>query len=83
MFLTGLSFGLIYRRFALVGTLIFSGALALVMVGAVLIISWRQWWPQVGELLGNLDVLAACGLVAVVAAVVALGGYGTIRRITV
>ena len=53
------------------------------MVLAVLVITWRQWWPQVGEVLANLDLLAASGLLAVAAAVVALGGYGTIRRITV
>jgi hypothetical protein len=54
-----------------------------VVVGAVLIITWRHWWPQVGHLLTNLDPLGITGLVAVVAVVVALGGYGTIRRITV
>ena len=53
------------------------------IVGAVLLISWQQWWPQVGEFLANLDLLAATGLLALVALVVALGGYGTIRRITV
>ncbi len=82
-FLTGMAFGLIYRRFALIGTLIFSGALTLVVVGAVLIITWRQWWPQVDHFVANLDPLGVTGLFAVVAVVVALGGYGTIRRITV
>ena len=81
--LVGLWFGLIYRRFALIGTLVFSGALALIAVGTVLVITWRQWWPQVGQFLGNLDMLSASGLIAVVAAIVALGGYWTIRRITV
>ena len=82
-FLIGMWFGLIYRRFALIGTLIFSGALTLVMVGAVLVITWRQWWPQVGHFLANLDPLGITGLVAIAAVIVALGGYGTIRRITV
>jgi len=82
-FLIGMWFGLIYRRFAMIGMVIFSGVLAVIAVGAVLIITWRQWWPQVGDFLVNLDLLAASGLVAIVAAVVALGGYGTIRRITV
>jgi hypothetical protein len=82
-FLTGMWFGLIYRRFALIGTLIFSGVLTLVMVGAVLVITWRQWWPQVGHFLANLDPLGITGLIAICAAIVAVGGYGTIRRITV
>ena len=82
-FLMGMWFGLIYRRFALIGTLIFSGALTLVLVGAVLVITWRQWWPQVGHFLANLDPLGITGLIAICAAIVAVGGYGTIRRITV
>ena len=45
------------------------------MVGAVLLITWRQWWPQVGHFLANLDILAATGLVAIAAVIVALGGY--------
>ena len=82
-FLMGMWFGLIYRRFALIGTLIFSGVLTLVVVGAVLVITWRQWWPQVGQFLANLDPLGITGLIAICAAIVAVGGYGTIRRITV
>jgi hypothetical protein len=49
----------------------------------VLLITWRQWWSQVGQFLGDPDMVSASGLIAVVAVVVALGGYGTIRRITV
>ena len=83
VFLVGLLYGLIYRRFALIGTILFSAALTLVIVGAVLLISWQQWWPLVGEFLADLNLLAATALLASVALVVALGGYGTIRRITV
>ena len=64
-FLMGMWFGLIYRRFALIGTLIFSGVLTLVVVGAVLVITWRQWWPQVGHFLANLDPLGITGLIAI------------------
>ena len=39
VFLTGMLFGLIYRRFALVGTLIFSGAVTLVIVAAALLVT--------------------------------------------
>ena len=51
MFLIGMLFGLIYRRFALVGTLIFSGAVTLVIVAAALLVTWQQWWPRVGDFL--------------------------------
>ena len=52
-------------------------------VGAVLLVTWRQWWPAVGSFLSDLDVLAASGMLALAAAAVAGGGYLTIRRITV
>jgi hypothetical protein len=83
VFLFGLWCGLIYRRFALIGTVIFFGILTVIALGAVLAITWRQWWPQVGDFVVNLNILAASGLLAIVAAMIALGGYGTIRRIAV
>ncbi len=82
-FLTGMLFGLIYRRFALVGTLIFSGAVTLVIVAAALIVTWQQWWPRVGDFLTNVNLVQLSGLLAIVALIVGFGGYGTIRRITV
>jgi hypothetical protein len=52
-------------------------------VGLVLLVTWRQWWPAVGSYLSELNVLAASGMLALVAAALAGGGYLTIRRITV
>jgi hypothetical protein len=82
-FLAGLWSGLIHRRFGLVGTVVFLGAATLLVVGGVVLITWGQWWPAVGAFLADLDILAASGMLAIVAAVVALGGYATIRRVTV
>lgn len=83
VFLFGLWLGLIYRRFSLIGTIVFYCIVSLIVVVAVLIITWRQAWPQVWSFLVNLDILAASGILALVAAVVGLGGFLTIRRITV
>ena len=83
MFLLGLWVGLIYRRWGTVGGVVFFSALAVLLVGASLIITWAQWWPRVGAYLGGLDILVASLWVLVLAAIVALGGYVTIRRITV
>ena len=52
-------------------------------VGAVLLVTWRQWWPAVGSYLSGLNVLAASGMLARAAVAIAGGGYLTIRRITV
>ncbi len=83
IFLTGLLFGLIYRRFGMVGMVLFSGASVVIALAAVLLVTWRQWWAQLGAYLVDLDILSATGILAIVAAVTALGGYVTIRRITV
>ena len=83
VFLLGLWVGLIYRRWGTVGGVVFFAAFAVLLVGASLIITWAQWWPRVGAYLSGLDILVASLWVLVLAAIVALGGYVTIRRITV
>lgn len=83
VFLFGMWSGLIYRRFALVGSVVFFAALVVALVGVVLLITWLQEWPAVGRFLVDLNIVNASLLTALVAAVVALGGYLTIRRITV
>ncbi len=83
VFLFGLWSGLIYRRFALVGTVAFFAALTLALLAAVLLITWWQAWGRVWQFLVDLNILGASLLVAALAVVVSLGGYLTIRRITV
>ncbi|HEY5881674.1 MAG TPA: hypothetical protein VIU11_22380 [Nakamurella sp.] len=83
VFLFGLWAGLIYRRFALVGSVVFFAAITVVLVGAAILITWWQAWPRVWRFLVDLNILGASLLVALVAVVVSIGGYLTIRRITV
>ena len=83
VFLFGLWAGLIYRRFGLIGTVAFLAVWSVLAVGAVLLVTWRQWWPAVGSYLSGLNVLAASGMLALAAVAIAGGGYLTIRRITV
>jgi hypothetical protein len=81
--LLGLWVGLIYRRWGTVGAVVFSAGTAVLLVGAGLIITWAQWWPQVGDYLTHLDVLVASLWVLVLGALVSVGGYLTIRHLTV
>lgn len=83
VFLFGLWSGLVYRRFALFGTVAFFAVISIAVVGAVVLITWRQAWPQVGRFLVELNIVDASLFVALVAALVGVGGYLTIRRITV
>lgn len=81
--LFGLWCGLVYRRFGSVGIVAFLAALTLTAVIAAVLVTWGQAWSQVGRFLAELDIVAGSLLVAVVAAVAGLGGFLTIRRITV
>jgi hypothetical protein len=83
VFVFGLWSGLVYRRFALIGTVVFFAALTLVLVGVAIVFTWTQAWPAVGRFLAELNIVNASLLLAVAAVMVGLGGYLTIRRITV
>jgi len=83
VFLVGLWLGLIYRRFGLTGSVVAYAILTLLVVAVIMIITWQQAWSAFGNFLVNLDILAASGIVLLVGVVVAVGGYLTIRRITV
>jgi len=83
VFVFGLWAGLIYRRFALIGSVVFFACLSLIVVLGVMVITWRGAWVAFGSFVANLDILAASSLVAVLAVLAGLGGYLTIRRITV
>jgi len=61
----------------------FYAAITLVVLVAALLITWRQAWPRVWQFLVELNMLDASLLVAAVGVIIALGGFLTIRRITV
>lgn len=81
--LFGLWCGLVYRRFGYVGMVAFLAALTLMVVIGAVLVTWVQAWPRVGRFLAELDIVAASLVVAVIAAAVGLGGFLTIRRISV
>lgn len=83
VFLFGLWSGLTYRRFALVGSVVFFASMVVVLVAVAILITWWQAWPRVWNFLVELNIVTASLLVALVAVVVGIGGYLTIRRITV
>ena len=58
-------------------------AVTLVVVVAVMLITWRQAWPRLWQFLVDLDILGASLLWSRRGGGRRLGGYLTIRRITV
>lgn len=83
MFATGMWFGLAHRRFGVPGVVVLSALLVLVVLVVVVLISTTDSWTEFGQFLTDLNILRATGILAVVAAAMGLGGFGTIRRITV
>ena len=83
MFIYGMWWGLVYRRWNLLGLLAFGAAQIIVVAGGVVIASQVHAWPGIGRFLITLSATGLTGLLAALAAVLLAGGLTTIRRITV
>lgn len=82
-FTAGLWGGLIFARWRTVGLVLFTAAVVLLIVAAVWLVTKQGWWPQVGHFFADTTTLGWIGIAAGIAVVLGLGGYGTIRRVTV
>ena len=83
LFVYGMWFGLIHRRWNLVGLAIFVAAQIAVLLIAALAVTWAHAWHDVGHFFTNLSAVGLTGLLAVLAAVLLAGGFTAIRRLTI
>jgi hypothetical protein len=83
LFVYGMWFGIVHRRWNLFGTLTFIAAQVTVLLGAVLVITWAHGWTGVGHFFTGLTVAGLTGLLAALAVALLAGGHATIRRATV
>jgi len=83
MFIYGMWFGIVYRRWHLIALNVFIAAQATVLAAAALIVTGVHAWAQVGRFFTGLTVAGLTGLLAVLAVILLAGGYATIRRATV
>lgn len=83
MFVYGMWYGLIYRRAAVVGVVLFGAAQVLVLLGGVLLLSWTDSWPKLGDFFSTLTVGGVTGVLAILVCVAGAGGFATMRRVTV
>jgi hypothetical protein len=83
MFICGMWWGLVYRRWNLAGLLAFGAAQIIVVSGGVIIASQVHGWPAIGRFLITLSATGLTGLLAALAAVLLAGALTTIRRVTV
>ena len=81
LFIYGMWFSIVYRRWRLFGTVTFVAAQ--VAVVTLLLIGAHYYWRGVSYHLHVLSAAGVTALLAVLAAVLFAGGYATIRRVTV
>jgi hypothetical protein len=82
-FLYGMWYGLVYRRWNVVGLVTFIAAQVLVVLVVVVAASITHNWTAVGDFFTTLTAPALTGVLAAVAVALGLGGLTTIRRVTI
>lgn len=83
LFVYGMWFGIVHRRWSFVGTLVFIAAQVTVLLAAALVVTWAHGWAGVGHFFTGLTAAGLTGLLAVLAVALLAGGRATIRRATV
>jgi hypothetical protein len=83
MFVYGMWFGLVYRRWNLIGLLGFAAAQVIVLLVLVVIASHAHAWPAIGRFFTTLSAAGLTGLLAAITVALLSGGYATMRRVTV
>jgi hypothetical protein len=79
----GMWFGIVYRRWNLVGLLSFIAVQALALTAVLLIIGGAHDWHSVGHFFTTLTIGGLTGLLAALTVALLAGGYATVRRLTV
>jgi hypothetical protein len=83
MFVYGMWFGLVYRRWNLLGLLVSVAGQVIVLVAGVVIASHAHAWPAIGRFFATLSAAGLTGLLTAIAVLLLAGGYATVRRVTV
>jgi hypothetical protein len=83
LFIYGMWFGLVYRRWNVLGLFAFVTAQVVVVVTGVVITSKAHAWPSIGHFFTTLTAAGLTGLLAALALALLAGGYTTARHVTV
>jgi len=70
----------IYKRWGVTGTLVVSIGLALLVVGAIFLITWGGFWGDVLGFFVHISVLGLAGILLLLVAAMGAGAFLTIRR---
>ena len=79
----GMWYGLVYRRWNVIGLVAFIAAQMLVVLAVIVAVSATDNWAAVGHFFTTLTAPALTGVLAAVAVALGLGGLTTIRRVTI
>jgi hypothetical protein len=83
MYVWGMWFGIVYRRWNLLGSVTFIAGQVTVLLAALLIVAGADAWSGVGHFFTGLTATGLTGLLAALAVLLLAGGQSTIRRATV
>jgi len=79
----GIWYGLIFRRWSLVGLVTFAAVQVVVLTVGAVVASWAHAWPSIGHFFTSLSAMGLTGVLAGVTVALMAGGYVTIRRVAV
>jgi len=82
-FLYGVWYGLVYRRWNVVGLVAFAIAQMLVVLAVVAAVTLTHSWAAFGHFFTTVQAPALTGVLAALTIVLGLGGFSTIRRATI
>jgi hypothetical protein len=83
MFVYGMWYGLVYRRWNLSGLLVFGASQVVVAGLGALAANASDAWTAIGHFFTLISAAGLSGLLAGLAVVLLAGGYATMRRVTV
>jgi hypothetical protein len=76
-------YGLVYRRWGVVGLATFVVAQMLVALAVVAVVTLTHHWTAFGHFFTTVQVPALTGVLAALTIALGLGGFSTIRRATI
>ncbi len=83
LFLYGMMYGLIYRRWTVLGLLAFVCVQVAAVVIGVILVGSSHAWASVGRFFTDISAAGLTGLLAAFIVVLLAGGLATMRRVTV
>jgi hypothetical protein len=82
-FLYGMWYGLVYRRWSLPGLVAFIAAQILVVLAVVVAISMTDSWHAFGDFFSTATASALTGVLAAITVAMGVGGFTTLRKVTI